>query len=113
MKKILLSLFAVLGLVLGVYADVTNSCKISGGQDGATVIASVIEVGDGYVNVDLANDGNFAVNVKIDISGKAHGSRGAIVDPQTSKVVKVPVPGAKSSDNVSQYNVRVSGSRCN
>lgn len=106
-------MLAVLGLSLGVYAGVTSSCKISGGQDGATVIASIIEVGDGYVLVELDNDGTFAVNVTVSISGWHSGQRGCKVSPQASNTVKVPVDGAKAGDKVGGYNVSISGSRCN
>lgn len=106
-------LCAVLGLSLNLMADTTSSCKISGGQDGATVIASIIEVGDGYVSVEIANDGDFAVNVRISISGAASGNKGTIAKAQQSTVVKVPVPQAKSSHSVSQYNVKINGTRCN
>ena len=113
MKKFLVMMLAVLGLSIGVYAGVTNSCKISGGQEGATVIASIIEVGDGYVMVELDNDGSFAVNVTISISGWHSGQRGCKVSPQASNTVKVPVDGAKASDSIKNYNVSISGSRCN
>lgn len=104
---------AVLGISFAMYADVTSTCRISGGQDGATVIASIYEVGDGYVMVELDNDGSFAVNVTVKITGPHSGQRGCKVSPQASNTVKVPVPSAKASDKVSDYNVSVSGSRCN
>ena len=113
MKKFILMLCAVFGLSLNMVADTTSSCKISGGQDGATVIASVVEVGDGYVLVEISNDGSFAVNVRISISGYASGNKGTIAKPQQSTVVKVPVPNAKSSQSVNQYHVKINGSRCN
>ena len=106
-------LFAVLGLSLNLVASTTASCKIVGGQDGATVIASIIEVGDGYVMVELDNDGSFAVNVTVKITGVHSGQRGCKVSPQASNTVKVPVSSAKASDKVSDYDVSVNGQRCN
>ncbi len=106
-------LLAFLGLSLNMMADTTATCKIQGSQDGATVIASIIEVGDGYVMVELDNDGSFAVNVTVRISGVASGQRGCKVSPHASNTVKVPVPNAKSSQKVSDYRVQVTGTRCN
>lgn len=107
-------LLAVLGFSFAVSAGVTNSCKITGAQDGATVIASIVEVGDGYVLVELDNDGSFAVNVVVSItSGYGNGQRGCKVSPQASNTVKVPISNAKASHKVSDYSVKVSGSRCN
>jgi len=113
MKKFLIMLCAILGFSFAIYADVTNSCKISGSQDGATVIASIIEVGDGYVLVELDNDGTFAVNVTVKItSSHGNGQRGCKVSPQASNTVKVPITNAKASHKIYDYSVKVSGSRC-
>lgn len=110
-------LLAVLGFSFTAYADVTKSCKVSGGQDGATVVASVIEVGDGYVLVELNNDGTFAVNVKVSVSGPGSGNmnnRGCLVPQQSSKTIKIIMPKAKASDNITSYHVTsISGARCN
>ena len=112
MKKVLVMLLAVLGMSISLMADTTSSCKISGGSEGATVVASIIEVGDGYVMVELDNDGSFAVNVTVKISGAHSGQRACKVSPQMSNTIKVPVPAAKAGDRVTEYNVSLSGSRC-
>lgn len=116
MKKILVMLFAILGLTINANAQ-TAQCKISGSTDGATVVASVIEVGDGYVLVELDNDGTFAVNVTIKVtgtvSGAGNGTRSAKVYPSQSTSVKVPVSGAESDKPTSNYRITISGSRCN
>lgn len=112
MKKILVMLLAVLGLAISANSQ-TAQCKISGGTDGATVIASIIEVGDGYVLVELDNDGDFPVNVTVKVTGRGSGTRGAKVYPSSSTTVKVPVSGAKSTYSTDVYTVSVSGTRCN
>lgn len=115
MKKTLCLLFAMFAMALSIMAGVTASCKISGSQDNATVVASITEVGDGYVMVELDNDGTFAVNVTVKISSAGHGfgSRACKVSPQMSTAIKVPVSQAKAEYNTSAYNVTVSGARCN
>ena len=114
MKKILVMLLAVLGLTISANAQ-TAQCKISGGTDGATVIASIIEVGDGYVLVELDNDGDFPVNVTIKVvsTNRGSGTTGAKVYPSQSATKKVPVSGAKAGDRTDIYTVTISGSRCN
>lgn len=107
-------LLAVLGLAISANSQ-TAQCKISGGTAGATVIASIIEVGDGYVLVELDNDGDFPVNVTVKVTGYGHGNgtRGAKVYPSSSTTVKVPVSAAKSTYSTDDYTVSVSGTRCN
>lgn len=109
-------LLAVLGLAISANSQ-TAQCKISGGTDGATVIASIIEVGDGYVLVELDNDGGFPVNVTVRVSAhkssNGSGTRGAKVYPSSSTTVKVPVSAAKSTLSTDDYTVSVSGTRCN
>lgn len=109
-------LFAILGLTINANAQ-TAQCKISGSTDGATVVASVIEVGDGYVLVELDNDGSFAVNVTIKVTGTTgndgNGTRSAKVYPSQSRSVEVPVNGAKSDKPTNRYKITISGSRCN
>ena len=113
MKKILVMLLAVLGLAISANSQ-TAQCKISGGTDGATVIASIIEVGDGYVLVELDNDGDFPVNVTVKVTGNGgSGTRGAKVYPSSSTTVKVPISAAKSTHSTDYYKVSVSGNRCN
>ncbi len=116
MKKLIVLIFSVVSLSLNLMAS-TNSCKISGGQnDNATVVASIVEIGDGYVKVELSNDGDFAVNVSVKIH-KEQGSdytAATIVPAQGGKEIKVLVTGAKSGDSVSRYDITsVSGARCN
>lgn len=112
-------LIAVLGMSLNMMAGTTTkSCKISGGQDGATVVASIIEVGDGYVMVELDNDGSFPVNVTVTVfkskGNQTTGQRSCKVSNQASNTIKVPVNGAKATDPVSNYSITaLSGSRCN
>lgn len=109
-------LFAVLGLTINANAQ-TAQCKINGGTQGTTVVASIIEVGDGYVLVELDNDGDFAVNVtiKVNSSGNSHGSgtRSTKVYPSQSTSVKVPVSKATSERSTDDYSITISGSRCN
>ena len=108
-------LLAVLGLSLNLSADPTRSCNIVGSEDGATVVAAVIEVGDGWIKVEFSNDGNVAVNVE----AKINDARGHInwtatmVPPQSSKVIKVQIPSAKASDSPNAYNINeLVGKRC-
>lgn len=110
-------LCAILGLTLGTFADTVKTCSISG-TNGASVIASIIEVGDGYVKVELANDGETAVNVRVTVkkvgNTNINGSIGAIVHPQSSTTKVIPVSGAKDTDNVENYTIdNLSGTRCN
>ena len=109
-------LFAVIGLTINLMASTTKSCKISGGQDGATVVASISEVGNGYVIVELSNDGSFSVNVTVTINSKQgkNYERGTLVPAQGGKEIKVVIPEAKSDDNINSYDVStVKGQRCN
>lgn len=112
MKKLLVLMVAFIGLSLNTMGQ-TASCKISGGQDGATVVASITEVGDGYVMVSADNDGTFDVNVSISITGKFHGKTSAKVRKDQTATIKVPVSGAKKGDDTDAYNISVSGTRCN
>lgn len=110
-------LCAILGLTLGTFADTVKTCSISG-TNGATVIASIIEVGNGYVKVELANDGETAVNVRVTVrdGGRPNikGSIGAIVHPQSSTTKVIPVSGAKETDDIGVYEIyNLSGTRCN
>lgn len=104
-------LLAAMSFSLSLWAGKTTaSCKIAGSQEGATVVASIIEVGDGYVMVELDNDGTFAVNVTVTIDRSY--TRSCKVSPSASNTVKVSVPNAKSTHKVSDYNVQVDGTRC-
>lgn len=107
-------LFAVLGLTINANAQ-TAQCKINGGTQGTTVVASIIEVGDGYVLVELDNDGDFAVNVtiKVNSNGFGSGTRSTKVYPSQSASVKVPVSKATSEISTDVYSITISGSRCN
>ena len=107
-------LFAVLGLTINANAQ-TAQCKINGGTQGTTVVASIIEVGDGYVLVELDNDGDFAVNVTIQVNsnGNGSGTRSTKVYPSQSTSVKVPVSKATSEKSTDDYSITISGSRCN
>lgn len=103
----------IFGFTLFVNAGTTASCKISGGTDGATVVASIIEVGDGYVMVELDNDGTFAVNVTVTVSYNGVWERSAKVSNHSSTVVKVVVSNAKSGMSFNKFDLAVNGSRCN
>ena len=109
-------LFAILGMSSVLLADTTKSCKISGGKDGATVVASITEIWNGYVMFELSNYGDFNVNVTVTINSKQgkNYQRGTQVPAQGGKSVKVVVPEAKSEDNINSYDVStVKGQRCN
>lgn len=111
-------LVAIVGLSFGLMAQTTKSCKISGQTDGATVVASIIEVGDGYVLVELDNDGNAPVNVTVRVSstytGVSDGQRACKVSPQASNTIKIIMSGAKKDHNINNYKISsVSGQRCN
>lgn len=110
-------LCAILGLTLVTFADTVKTCKISGSSDGATVMASIIEVGDGYVRVELSNDGATTANVKVGVQKKgqnAAGSTGAMVAPQQSVVKTIRISTAKSSDSINDFDITtLSGNRCN
>lgn len=114
MKKIVVMLLAVLGLSLNLSASPTRSCNIVGSEDGATVVASVIEVGDGFVVIEFSNDGKDAVNVEAYISnGYQSRTVATTVPPQSSKTLKVQFLGAKASDDPNQYGFgSLSGKRC-
>ena len=108
-------LLAVLGLSLNLSAySPTRSCNIVGSEDGATVVASVIEVGDGWINVEFGNDGNVAVNVEATIChANNYRSIATTVPPQSSKTLKVQFPVAEASDSPESYNIiSLSGKRC-
>lgn len=119
MKKMLVMLCAILGLTLVTFADTVKTCKISGSSDGATVMASIIEVGDGYVRVELSNDGTTTANVKVGVQKKGHasgsaGPTGAMVAPQQSVVKTIRISAAKSSDSIYDFDITtLSGNRCN
>ena len=120
MKKIVVMLLAVLGLSLNLSAyGPTRSCNIVGSEDGATVVASVIEVGDGFIVVEFGNDSKVAVNVQACITHPLAGSRtiGTIVPPQSSTTLKVQFRGAKAPDSPEyspeSYHISsLSGKRC-
>lgn len=115
MKKILVMLLAILGMSVSLLAGTTKSCKITGSLDGATVVASIIEVGDGYVVVELDNDGTFAVNVTVTVTGNGNvGSRATKVYPQQAATIKITMSGAKKDHKLSIYSIStLNGSRCN
>ena len=118
MKKIIVMLFAILGMSIGLLAGTTKSCKITGSQDGATVVASIIEIGDGYVMVELDNDGTFAVNVTVNVTcslgSVGRGERATKVYPQQAATIKITMSGAKKEHKLSDYSIStLSGSRCN
>ena len=116
MKKMLVMLCAILGLTLVTFADTVKTCTISGSSDGATVMASIIEVGDGYVKVELSNDGSITANVKVEVrkNGGFSGSTGAMVAPQQSVVKTIRISAAKSSDSINDFDITtLSGKRCN
>lgn len=97
----------------------TASCKISGGPDGATVVASITEVGDGYVMVMVENDGSFDVNVTIKIQDaqknphSASGTSSGKAKRDQTTPIRVPVSQAKSGESPDYYKISVSGTRCN
>lgn len=109
-------LCAIFGLTLGTFAETVKTCKITGSNDGATVMASIIEVGDGYVKVEFSNDGTISANVRvtvIDRSTNKTGSTGAIVAPQQTVVKKIQITTAKSSDSIDEFRITaLSGNRC-
>ena len=117
MKRFIMLLLAFVGLSTLTMAQTTKTCNISGQNDKATVVASIIEVGTDYVTVELENDGTDAVNVTVSIiapSGVSDGERSTKVYPQSSKTIKIPTKGAKPEHNVKDYKIRsLSGSRCN
>ena len=82
MKKLMMILVAMMVTVTVAFAQ-TASCKINGGTQNTTVVASITSVGDGYVMVVLDNDGDFAVNVTIKITGSGNGSVGLSPRPPT------------------------------
>lgn len=109
-------LCAIFGLTLGTFAETVKTCKITGSNDGATVMASIIEVGDGYVKVEFSNDGTISANVRVTVhhisTGKT-GSTGAIVAPQQTVVKKIQITTAKSSDSIDEFRITaLSGNRC-
>lgn len=107
-------LIAVLGMSLNIMAGTTKTCKVSGGQDGATIVASIIEVGDGYVLVELDNDGNFAVNVtiKVQYNGSIY-ERSCKVSNQFSTTVKILIPNVQATTPMSRFSIStLTGSRC-
>ena len=109
-------LLAVLGLSLNLSADPTRSCNIVGSEDGATVVAAVIEVGDGWIKVEFSNDGEVAVNVTVRILAEEENRyyrTSTIVPPQSSKVQTVQIPTAKASDSPNDYDINeLFGKRC-
>ena len=109
-------LCAIFGLTLGTFAETVKTCKISGSNDGATIMASIIEVGDGYVKVEFSNDGTISANVRVtvlDVSTNQTRSIGAIVAPQQTVVKKIQISDAKSSRDITEFEIRaLSGNRC-
>lgn len=114
MKKLLLVLVALLGISLSSMGQ-TASCKISGGAEGATVVASITSVGDGFVMVSAENDGSFDVNVTVEIyRGNIQvGTTSAKVRHDQTATIKVPTRYAKSSEETHDYTIKVKGTRCN
>lgn len=109
-------LCAIFGLTLGTFAETVKTCKITGSNDGATIMASVIEVGDGYVEVEFSNDGTISANVRvtvIDRSTNKTGSTGAIVAPQQTVVKRIQISSAESSREINDFKIQtLSGNRC-
>lgn len=118
MKKVLAILLTFIGFSINTMGQ-TTSCKISGGQDGATVVASIVQVGDGFVQVSLENDGSFDVNVQIKITDSsknphsASGTTSGKAKRDQTTTIKVPVSSAKSGEKTDFYKISISGSRCN
>lgn len=111
MKKYLIVLFAFLGVAIGANAAEVAECRITGGTEGTTVIASIIEYTDTSVKVSLDNDGTFAVNVTVVIErGSCKTSRGVKVYPSSTSTVEIKTSSVCSEKVPS---VSVSGTRCN
>lgn len=115
MKKIFAVLCTLLCISISATAGSTKQCSISGGGENATVVASVIEVHDGYVIVAISNDGNFGVNVIVNVSIHNYtGSRSVYVKPQMEQQEKIHIGGAKEGDSPSDCSITtLSGKRCN
>lgn len=117
MKKFFTMLLAVVGMLLNVTAgETTKTCKISGDKDGATVVASIIEIGDGYVLVELSNDGDSPINVTVNVwkDGAGCGNeRGGLVPKQSSITIKIVHSWALANDRISSYSITtLRGERC-
>lgn len=109
-------LCAIFGLTLGTFAETVKTCKITGSNDGATVMASIIEVGDGYVTVEFSNDGTISANVKVTVRDRSTTqivSTGAIVASQQTVVKRIRISSAESSRDITEFEITaLSGNRC-
>ena len=123
MKKILLILFAFLGLTITASAQAPGTCRVSGGN-GATIIVSVVDY-DAYGNVEIsiASDCDDFVNVSFTltyyVSGRDGGERTSQVfvetaqpNSNTPKIIKIrnDFSDYKRVTNITRVNV--SGARC-
>ena len=118
MKKLLIVLISFLGLTFSANAQVAE-CKISDGIEGSTVIASITDVEDGLVIVELENDGDFPVNVTVTIYTSNYPShtrsRGTKVYPNQTNVIEIQHPDAgieSDGDEPNDFRIKVGGNRC-
>lgn len=121
MKKILISLIALIAFVVSVSANTRDTCVIKGGN-GASVVADAIGLGSNEVSVNLCNDASTYVNVTVfvkvykqTVSGKTYreGSKTFVVKPGETPV-SVPLNGPKWNDTfqVSISEISITGARC-
>jgi hypothetical protein len=127
MKKILLVLFAFLGISLTNYASNYGTCTVKGGN-GATVVVTVIDYDDdGTVYVSLSSDCDRNVNVTFTLSYTTYSRLShSNSSPKTSQAFVYSVPANQDTPKTIQIrdsfgdntilskisDVNVSGARC-
>lgn len=116
MKKIFLILVALMGISMAANAQ---SCKISGTNDGSTIMVTQDRLEGDKVIVNLENDSestcaNVTVTVEVYYNnGKSQSFTGRVKScPNQSATVTIPIQTKNVSSPMKNYKVTVSGSKC-
>ncbi|MBQ2188148.1 MAG: hypothetical protein II401_06275 [Bacteroidales bacterium] len=116
MKKYFLILVALIGISMAANAQ---SCKISGTNDGSTIMVTQDRLEGDQVVVTLENDSestcaNVTVTVQVSYNnGTSKSFEGRVKScPNQSSSVTIPIQKQNGSSKMKNYKVTVSGSKC-
>lgn len=116
MKKYFLILVALIGISMAANAQ---SCKISGTNDGSTIMVTQDRLEGDKVIVNLENDSestcaNVTVTVEVNYNnGKSQSFTGRVKScPNQSATVTIPIQTKNGSSPMKNYKVTVSGNKC-
>lgn len=116
MKKFFLFLVALIGTCVATNAQ---SCKISGTNDGSTIMVTQDRLEGDNVIVNLDNDSestcaNVTVTVTVSYNnGTSKSFEGRVKScPNQSSSVAIPIQKQNGSSKMKNYKVSVSGNKC-